>query len=286
MKKFCENDRCDNPAFKVVRVSVRKPGDQQRTLCASCEEAFTIGVQHGTITTRQEPVLCRIGKFLAGGFVVLGRNRTDPSQLGALEAWAYRGPLDFTRADAVVFGTGWTVREALAALDEQLAKVSAGPEQLKPVIRQEINDRELATLLAALRYHQAENLAGGDNIADQAIQEIATDGGRLNPLTFGEVDQLCARLNIGRAEQGGGSGPGLTVAPPPQDVDDHGPLFRVVYTIDLNADDAQKAAESACQLMTDADAMPPVLEVIDHRGTVTTIDLSKDEPQHRAGGGQ
>ena len=60
-----------------------------------------------------------------------------------------------------------------------------------------VNDRQLATILAALRFHQAENLQGGAGIPDRAIEEIATDGGRSTPLDFDEVEDLCHRLNTG-----------------------------------------------------------------------------------------
>lgn len=47
MKEFCENTYCETRAVKEVSVSVRKPSDQVRSLCATCEEVFTWGVQHG-----------------------------------------------------------------------------------------------------------------------------------------------------------------------------------------------------------------------------------------------
>jgi len=59
-----------------------------------------------------------------------------------------------------------------------------------------VDDRELATILAALRFHQAENLQGSSCIPDQAICEIATEMDRLDVLTFDEVERLCQRLNI------------------------------------------------------------------------------------------
>jgi len=49
MKRFCENPNCDNPAAKKVRVSVALPSDQVRSLCATCEEAYSWGVQHGVM---------------------------------------------------------------------------------------------------------------------------------------------------------------------------------------------------------------------------------------------
>ena len=56
MKPFCQNPNCDSPGFKEVSVSVSKPSDQKRTLCAACEEVFTWGVQHGRITSQTKEV--------------------------------------------------------------------------------------------------------------------------------------------------------------------------------------------------------------------------------------
>jgi hypothetical protein len=56
MKEFCQNPNCENPAFKEVPVSVSKPSDQKRTLCATCGEAYSWGVQHGTISSRVKEV--------------------------------------------------------------------------------------------------------------------------------------------------------------------------------------------------------------------------------------
>lgn len=58
-----------------------------------------------------------------------------------------------------------------------------------------VDGRELATILAALRFHQDENLPAGREIPDQAIKDIATDGGSVKPLDFKEVDRLCERIN-------------------------------------------------------------------------------------------
>jgi hypothetical protein len=67
-----------------------------------------------------------------------------------------------------------------------------------------VDDRQLATILAALRFNQAENLQGSGKILDQAIGEIATDAGKLTALDFEDVDQLCERLNLG--DPGGSCG--------------------------------------------------------------------------------
>ena len=57
MKEFCENQYCESPGFKEVPVPVRRPGDQRRTLCAACEEVYTWGVRHGTMTAGQSPMI-------------------------------------------------------------------------------------------------------------------------------------------------------------------------------------------------------------------------------------
>ena len=59
----------------------------------------------------------------------------------------------------------------------------------------DLEGRELATVLAALRYYQAENLQDDGAVADQAAGDIASDGGRVQPLTRDEIDTLCERLN-------------------------------------------------------------------------------------------
>jgi hypothetical protein len=53
-----------------------------------------------------------------------------------------------------------------------------------------LNNRELATVLAALRYWQREGLmsSGGEH-------DVATDGDTLEPLTTEEIDALCERIN-------------------------------------------------------------------------------------------
>jgi hypothetical protein len=71
------------------------------------------------------------------------------------------------------------------------------------------------------------------------------------------------------------TGKDYRLEPPPKD---HGnkPLFRIVYTIDVNGDSPQKAAEYAYELMADPESMRPVLDVIDDKGCTVRIDLSED----------
>jgi hypothetical protein len=140
-----------------------------------------------------------------------------------------------------------------------------------------VSRRELATILAALRFHQNENLQGGGEIVDQSVKEIATDGGLLKPLRFREVGRLCERLNLDEDL----CLPNTLVIEPPHKEGLDRPLFRVAYTIDVNASNALDAARHACQIMRDPESQPPVLQVVDHRGKVVSIDLSKKRPALR-----
>ena len=120
MKTYCENTYCETPAVKEVPVSVHRAGDQKRSLCATCFEAYTWGVQHGRMSEKQESFPA-VERFLKqGGFVVVGQNHHDPHPGMPWEAWAYQGPLDFNQATAVTFGLGSSVADVWAVLNEQL----------------------------------------------------------------------------------------------------------------------------------------------------------------------
>lgn len=96
MNKFCENQYCESPGFKEVAVSVRKLGDQRRTLCAPCEEAYTWGVQRGRMTVEQAPLFIAVVAYR--GMVAYARAfQTHVAAENALlkyvrEHHDYRGP--------------------------------------------------------------------------------------------------------------------------------------------------------------------------------------------------
>jgi len=56
METFCQNPYCETRAVREVPVSVNKPSDQVRAVCATCEEAYTWGVQHGKKVSQQRIV--------------------------------------------------------------------------------------------------------------------------------------------------------------------------------------------------------------------------------------
>jgi hypothetical protein len=88
----------------------------------------------------------------------------------------------------------------------------------------------------------------------------------------GEDSCSCDAADNPKAERG------LVIDPPPQE---QGPelLYRAVYAIDVNAQDAHQAAERAYEIMIDPESMLPVLEVIDSRGRLTRIDLSEERAE-------
>jgi hypothetical protein len=67
----------------------------------------------------------------------------------------------------------------------------------------------------------------------------------------------------------------MNIEPPPRDSGPE-PLFRVVYIIDVNAVDPLGAANKAYEIMVDPNSLAPVLQVLDHSGKLTVIDLSDD----------
>lgn len=85
-------------------------------------------------------------------------------------------------------------------------------DAVSPAIVLDVDERELATILATLRFHQDENLQSGRSITDRKVSVVATDAGKLTPLTFDDVDRLCQRLNGGSAIKAG-----MNVESPPRE---------------------------------------------------------------------
>ncbi len=56
MEKHCQNELCGKDAVGQVPISVHKPCDQKRALCAACKQAYDWGLQHGQMTARPRRV--------------------------------------------------------------------------------------------------------------------------------------------------------------------------------------------------------------------------------------
>lgn len=79
------------------------------------------------------------------------------------------------------------VKQTVAFLSShagKLERIDVAPEPLRGA--------ELATVLAALRYWQREGLMSAGH-----EQDIACDGGRIEPLNDSQIEALCERLNCG-----------------------------------------------------------------------------------------
>jgi len=63
-----------------------------------------------------------------------------------------------------------------------------------------LNERETATVLAALRQRQAA-LEADKDVEPDALEDVATNGGTLEALTAEEIDTLCERLNFAPADR-------------------------------------------------------------------------------------
>lgn len=90
----------------------------------------------------------------------------------------------------------------------------------------------------------------------------------------------CQEVYSWGVQHGRMSAAGLLIDPPPEEKGEQ-PLFRVVYVIDVNADDVREAAEYTHRIMTDPESLRPVLQVIDSRGRTTQIELSEDDADPR-----
>ena len=47
LEEYCDNPYCEANAAIQTFISVKTAGDEQRSLCKSCQEVFNWGIQHG-----------------------------------------------------------------------------------------------------------------------------------------------------------------------------------------------------------------------------------------------
>jgi len=100
MERYCQNPLCENEAAKVVAVSVDKPSDQKRSLCAVCEEVFSWGVQHGRISSVPKKVwvlhVIDAGTAVHGGVFRCKREAVRELTAYLRNHEGYRGPEDLS----------------------------------------------------------------------------------------------------------------------------------------------------------------------------------------------
>jgi len=234
MEKYCQNPLCDTEAVKEVKVSVQKPADENRSLCACCEEVFVWGVQHGKkISRRQRQWILAIADrgIIAYAEAYLSKKQAEQGLIDYLRKEEnYDGP------DGISEAANW-----LAEHDERLS----------------------AEIFKAESCYDSED----------------TDA----------LITLNKQLNCSQPQKKTIKHPVSHIIAPPPEESGPEPLWRVIYTIDVNASDANKAALAVHNIMKDPESWAPILEVMDSQGHIARIDLSemdndrkKDKKTNRA----
>jgi hypothetical protein len=114
MEAHCQNPLCQNEAVKEVSVSIRKPSDQKRSLCAACEEVYTWGVQQGSMSSRRKKVW--VLAIADRGIVVHGQASGSRTQ-------AVQGLAEYLKANEDYTGPAQmpAISDWLAEHDERLS---------------------------------------------------------------------------------------------------------------------------------------------------------------------
>src|SRR5207253_3159719 len=97
--------------------------------------------------------------------------------------------------DPTSIATVLTVTDDQGNVVDEPTFVVAGEEKNRP--SPELDDRELSTVLASLRYWQDRLRGQGSDLA--MLNDIATNAEEVEPLAAEEIDALCQRLNLGPA---------------------------------------------------------------------------------------
>jgi len=107
---------------------------------------------------------------------------------------ADRLPKNLTKLGQICEFLGGTDGSEHRALPDAIAEAKLYARLLNEIRKKEFHQRELGTMLAALRLWQQykENFEWEDS---EGLWEIATDGESFKALSDKEIDQLCERLN-------------------------------------------------------------------------------------------
>ena len=284
MEKYCQNPLCQAEAVKEVRVSVRKASDERRSLCTCCAEVFVWGVQHGKMLARKQKqwILAIADK----GIIAYAEAYSSQKK-------AEQGLIDYLRREETYDGPD-EISEAANWLAEHDERLSADifAAELCQDTDDDVAADDASNDTERLKRFLADGgfIVLGENQHDPHPDlpfEAWAYRGPLDfqaavPVTFGQgatptqaLIALDEQMSRSQQQEKTIKRPvSHPIAPPPQESGPE-PLWRVIYTIDVNAFDAGKAAWAAHQLMKDPESWAPVLEVMDGQGIVTRIDLSE-----------
>ena len=284
MEKYCQNTLCHAEPVKEVEVSVKKPSDERRSLCARCKEVFDWGVQHGKMLWRKRKqwILAIADKgIIAYAEAYSSQKKAEQGLIDYLrKEERYDGPDEISEA------ASW-----LAEHDERL-----GAEIFAAESPDNNDDADVPFAAERLERVLAEGgfIVLAENQQDpqpgQPLEAWAYQGtldfNKATPITFGLGSNVMDVLAVLNEQLKQARPPGqthqhphgrMTVVP----LEDKGPasLWWVVHTIEVSAADVQTAAALAYQFMKDPKSPLPVLEIADGQGKVTRVDLSQTQ-QH------
>lgn len=166
------------------------------------------GARAGALRKGSKPCFTHAGAVPApihrpseGELVPRQEATTDPKVTYRIEATLARGKqaphpsdveaaLEYARRNDIEGAQGWSAARVRSFA--VIGTTNAGA-------RCRLDDRELATVLAALRgwQHSLGTRYACSAPFTEIGQEIATDGNRFEPLAASEIDSLCERLNTG-----------------------------------------------------------------------------------------
>ena len=172
MEEYCQNQLCENKAVKEVPVSVEKPSDQTRSLCAACEESYTWGVQHG--------------RMICEGLKI----DPPPEEIGDEPLFRVVYMIDVDAADA---------REAA----EYTHRIMTDPESLRPVL-QVIDSKGNSTEIDLSEDDSDCDEDTGSANYEAAAQYLADQGDRIftGPINGGLWNGQCMDAAVMSKKQG------------------------------------------------------------------------------------
>lgn len=169
---------------EITEAEAQRELEERQELAAKC-----LAIREAADAARQGPTLS-LSMTWAGALPMLLAVAREGLPEGRRQAEA-----ELLRMAKVADLATRQAREAQAATDA--ARAPQAPVDLDDAPHApELDDAELATILAALRFYQAAGMGDPFNRSD-AIHEIATNGGEVfSSLDAEGIDQLCEKLNV------------------------------------------------------------------------------------------
>ncbi len=273
--KKCQNPLCDSQAVFTVEILATASLNNKRIICPRCHEVYRWGLHRGESIARRQRLWV---------LAIADRGMVAFAQAYSSQERAEQGLIDYLRTEENYTGPDEISAAAswLADHDERLgaeifeAEPDMDDDNLVPgvdLISKFLNDQGFIVL------GRNQQDANPELPFEAWAYQGPLDFQAAQPVTFSLAENpmqalhnLSEKLGDLSPQAKGASIPkNYQIAAPPDEKD----LFRVVYVIDVGADDVTQAAWNAYEMMSQSDALPPVLEVINNQGDRVRIDLSR-----------